>query len=139
MRGPPSGYATSAPRCAPPPPPRFTPATGLAPRNSTEGWFSTPSDGVGNALRNAVALLPVLLLRMPLLLLAPLALWPLRRNLALALLVPWILLALYPYLSVDWIVQYARPDLVPWEPRDFMPAPPPLAVLRGGGGARPAP
>jgi len=110
---------------------RFNPATGLAPRNSTEGWFSTPSDGVGNALRNAVALLPVLLLRMPLLLLAPLALWPLRRNLALALLVPWILLALYTYLSVEWVGMYARPNLVPWEPRYFMPALPPIAILGG--------
>ncbi|OGS49072.1 MAG: hypothetical protein A3K68_06810 [Euryarchaeota archaeon RBG_16_68_13] len=110
---------------------RFNPAAGLAPRNSTEGWFSSPMEGVGNALWNVVALAPVLVLRMPLLLLAPLAFWPLRRNLALALLVPWILIALYTYLSMDWIVQYARPNLVPWEPRYFMPALPPIAIFGG--------
>ena len=109
----------------------FNPAAGLVPRNSTEDWFSSPTEGIGNALWNIVVLTPVLVVRMPFLLLAPLALWPLRKNLALALLVPWILIALYTYLSMGWIRQYARPDLVPWEPRYFMPALPPIAILGG--------
>ena len=110
---------------------RFDPAVGLAPSNDSAIWLSSPVDGMANTLRNAVALAPILVLRMPLLLLAPLALWPLRKNPALALLVPWILIALYTYLSLGWVARYARQDLVPWEPRYFMPALPPIAILGG--------
>ena len=110
---------------------RFNATAGLAPRNDTATWLSSPADGVANALRNGILLAPILVLRMPLLLLAPLALWPLRRNLALALLVPWIFIALYTYLSLGWVERYARPDLIPWEPRYFIPALPPIAILGG--------
>jgi 4-amino-4-deoxy-L-arabinose transferase-like glycosyltransferase len=103
----------------------------IAPRDQGTEWLGSPAEGLATALRNAVALAPILVVRMPLLLFAPLALWPLRRDLALWLLVPWVLLALYTYLSIGWVVQYARPNLVSWEPRYFMPALPAIALLGG--------
>ena len=111
---------------------RFNASTTLDPRNQSTSWLSSPLEGLGNALRNAVVLAPILLFRMPLLALVPFALWFLRRRLSLALLLPWIVIALYTYLSLGWVVQYARADIawrIAWEPRYFMPALPPIAIL----------
>ncbi|MFH0816668.1 MAG: hypothetical protein V1934_07625 [Methanobacteriota archaeon] len=109
----------------------FNPDAGLAPRNATASWTSSLIDGASNALDNAFLLAPILVVRMPALLLAPLGIWYFRRNLAAALLIPWLLIAFFTYLSLSWVSMYARIDLVPWEPRYFMPAIPAIGILAG--------
>jgi hypothetical protein len=109
---------------------KFDPATGLQPRNTSEVWSSDLGTMLGNAADNFVMLLPVLVGRMPVMLLAPLGIWLLRRSAWLWLLLPWVALAFGTYLSLAWLDMYARiPDEVVWEPRYFLPALPPLAVL----------
>ncbi len=107
----------------------------ISPRNQSQNWFNSVFSDAGYAARNFVDLLPILVFRMPALLLLPPGLWLIRKNRpALALLAPWILIAFYTYLSISWVVKYdsLRTYIqTVWEPRYFMPAIPPLAVLAG--------
>lgn len=107
----------------------------ISPRNQSQNWFASVSSDFGNAAVNFVYLLPLLVFRMPALVLLPFGLWIIRKNRsALALLAPWIFIALFTYLSLSWITQYdsARIYLqTAWEPRYFMPAIPPLSILAG--------
>ncbi|MEW5937113.1 MAG: hypothetical protein AB1665_04755 [Candidatus Thermoplasmatota archaeon] len=107
----------------------FDPAAGLEPRNTSAAWSADLFDIFDTAVRNFFLLLPILVSRMPFILLAPVGFWFLRKKPWLALLLPWMVIAMGTYLSLSWVAMYARFErLVPWEPRYFMPAIPPLAI-----------
>lgn len=110
----------------------FDPSAGIEPRNTSTNWFESAGQGIANSLINVVALAPLIVFRMPALLLVPLGLWLFRKRVALALLLPWVLIAFHTYLSLSWVSMYQNPRVlleVVWEPRYFMPALPAVAVL----------
>jgi hypothetical protein len=111
----------------------FNETSGATPRNQTGNWFDTFGQGISNTLDNTIKLIPILILRMPALVLAPLGIWLLRKKkIVLALLLPWIFIAFYTYLSLSFVDKYANPRIyfdVIWEPRYFMPTIPAIAIL----------
>ena len=111
----------------------FNASAGAVPRNQSGNWFENIGERVITTLENTVALIPILILRMPALLLAPLGIWLLRkRRFILMFLVQWIFIAFYTYLSLSFVDRYADPRMyfdVVWEPRYFMPAIPAVALL----------
>lgn len=109
----------------------FDPAVGVYDRNTSASWSSSLTSSIYYASTNFIKLLPAFITRMPLLLLAPLGIWFLRRKLDLVLLLPWIGINLFTYLSLSWVAMYANITNIFWEPRYFMPALPPLALLAG--------
>lgn len=104
-------------------------------RNQSQNWFASIYKDFGYAAVNFVELLPLLIFRMPALLLLPFGLWFIRKDKpSLALLVPWIFIAFFTYLSISWVNQYDSLRTyvqTVWEPRYFMPAIPPLSILAG--------
>jgi len=103
-------------------------------RNTTSGWTSNLGSHIYTALRNFVILLPMFINRMPAILLAPVGIYYLRkRRLEMAVLLLWIGINFFTYLSLEWVDMYARPDLVPWEPRYWLPSLPAIALLGGLG------
>ncbi len=104
-------------------------------RNQSQNWFASPLSDLAYAGRNFVYLLPLLIFRMPALLLLPAGLWYVRKNrAALVLLSFWIFIAMITYLSVYWVIDYdvSRTYIqTVWEPRYFMPAIPPLSIFAG--------
>lgn len=104
-------------------------------RNQSQSWFAAPLSDIENAARNFIYLLPLLVFRMPALILLPAALWYIRKDRpTLILLSLWIFIALVTYLSVSWVIEYdATRSYIQsvWEPRYFMPAIPPTSILAG--------
>jgi hypothetical protein len=109
---------------------KFDPAAGIEPRNTSTTWSADIAEMASTAASNFFLLLPTLCSKMPALILAPFGIWMLRRKTVLALLLPWIVVGLATYLSLEWVDMYARlsPEVV-WEPRYFMAVLPPLSIL----------
>ncbi len=106
-------------------------------RNTTASWTSNLGSYVTTAFTNLVRLLPTLVGRMPALILAPMGIYCLRkRKLELSFLIIWIGINWFTYLSLDWVDMYARPDLVPFEPRYWLPSLPAIAMLGAIGAYR---
>lgn len=112
---------------------KFNASEGVTPRDQSGNWFESFGEGIETSLQNAVTLAPILILRMPALLLVPLGIFLLRKKkLILLFLLLWILIAFYTYLSLSFVDRYANPRIyfdVVWEPRYFMPALPAVALL----------
>jgi len=71
---------------------------------------------------------------MPALLFLPIGIYCLRkRKFELAVLLLWIGINWFTYLSLEWVDMYARTRLVPWEPRYWMPSLPAITILGGFG------
>lgn len=100
-------------------------------RNQTEQLFLDPLGKVSNIVHNTIVLAPLILSRMLALLFVPYAVWRLRGSPALYLLLPWLLVIMLGFLSMSWIDRYTRAFDIPWEPRYFLPALPPAALLAG--------
>ncbi|MBI5000404.1 MAG: hypothetical protein HZB92_02600 [Euryarchaeota archaeon] len=99
-------------------------------RNATGSWFETIGQGIVNSVANGLLLIPTFISRMPALVFLPLGIWLLRRNIVLALLIPWLAIAFFTYLSLSWIAMYARIGWENvWEPRYFMPVIPVLSIF----------
>lgn len=113
----------------------FSHSQSLAPRNQSTHWFDAIYSDLWYAGRNFIDLLPILVFRMPALLLLPFGIWILRKDKpSLVLFSVWIFIAMYTYLSISWVVKYDTPKIylqTVWEPRYFMPAIPPTAILGG--------
>ncbi len=111
----------------------FNETSGAIPRDQSGNWFENFGQGITTSLDNAITLTPILILRMPALVLAPLGIWLLRKKkITLSLLLPWILIAFHTYLSLSFVDMYANPNIyfdVVWEPRYFMPTIPAIAIL----------
>jgi hypothetical protein len=112
---------------------KFNASEGAAPRDQSGNWFDSFGEGIVASIQNAIKLFPILILRMPALLLVPLGIWLLRkRKIVLLFLMIWILIAFHTYLSLSFVDRYADPRIyfdVVWEPRYFMPALPAVALL----------
>ncbi len=103
-------------------------------RNTTSSWISSLGSYISTAIGNFVKLLPTFISRMPALLFAPIGIYCLRRKkLELAILLLWIGINLFTYLSLEWVDMYAHTQLVPWEPRYWMPSLPAISILGGLG------
>jgi hypothetical protein len=99
-------------------------------RNTTEYWTSNLGSYVSTAFSNLAKLLPMFLSRMPALLFMPVGIYCLRnRRPEQAMLLTWMAVNAFTYLSLGWVDMYARANLVPWEPRYWMPSVPAAAVL----------
>ena len=101
----------------------------LTERNQSIQWSAGWADGAANVFTNGMLLTPILLARMPILLLVPFSAVLLRRRPQFWLLVPWAVVVFVTYLSISWVRMYANALNIVWEPRYFMPALPALAVL----------
>jgi hypothetical protein len=101
----------------------------LTERNQSIQWSAGWADGAANVFTNGMLLTPILLARMPILLLVPFSAVMLRRRPQFWLLVPWAVVVFVTYLSISWVRMYANALNIVWEPRYFMPALPALAVL----------
>jgi hypothetical protein len=101
----------------------------LTERNQSVQWSAGWADGAANVWSNGMILTPILLARMPLLLLVPFSLVMLRRRPQFWLLVPWAVVVFVTYLSISWVKMYSNALNIVWEPRYFMPALPALAIL----------
>ena len=101
----------------------------LTGRNQSVQWSAGWADGAANVFSNSMILTPILLARMPLLLLVPFSVVMLRRRPQFWLLVPWAVVVFVTYLSISWVKMYANAQSIVWEPRYFMPALPALAIL----------
>lgn len=113
---------------------KFDPDIGIEARNTSTVWtgdfFSYTSIAVGNLFKLA----PMFLSRMPALIFLPIGLYCLRKKkVEMAMLCAWIGINFYTYLSLDWVDMYARTDLMPWEPRYWMPSLPAIAIVAGLG------
>lgn len=112
---------------------QFKATGGIQPRNSSELWTETTGQGIIYSVENFWALLPLLIFRMPAMLFAPLGIWLMRKNRAvITMMLLWIAIALYTYLSLSWITMYNNPHIIMetiWEPRYFMPALPAISIL----------
>ena len=107
----------------------FTRTGNLTERNQSVQWSSGIGEGAQNVWDNSFILTPVILFMMPLLVLVPFAVVLLWRRPEFWLLVPWAVIVFATYLSLPWVKMYANALNTPWEPRYFMPAIPPLAIL----------
>ena len=110
-------------------------------RDTSTEWISGSSDNLSTAASNFVEILPVLIARMPFLLLLPLGIWFIRKSYpTLALLSVWVTVNFYTYLSISWVSMYASmPVQILYEPRYFIPSVPAVALLAGVAIARLAP
>ncbi|MBU4071081.1 MAG: hypothetical protein KKH41_00960 [Candidatus Thermoplasmatota archaeon] len=103
-------------------------------RNTTSIWTSNIGSYVSTAFANLFKLMPTFIARMPALIFLPLGIYCLRKKkLELATLMLWIGINSFTYLSLEWVDMYARTQLVPWEPRYWMPSLPAIAILGGLG------
>ncbi|MDO9537515.1 MAG: hypothetical protein Q7J68_04260 [Thermoplasmata archaeon] len=99
-------------------------------RNSTASWTSNVVSYISTALENLILLMPVFLSRLPALIFLPLGAYFLRKKkLELAVLLLWVGINFFTYLSLEWVAMYARPGLVPLEPRYWMPSLPAISIL----------
>lgn len=104
----------------------------LTDRDTSESWASGTDSMVSTAFGNLMVLAPVLISRMPGLILFPVALWLVRRKLILWFMPLWIAITLFTYLSISWVDMYATmPAGNLHEPRYWMPAVPPVAIMAG--------
>jgi hypothetical protein len=112
---------------------QFVQLGGTTDRDTSSEWVSGAADNVSTALENLATLGPVLLARMPFMMLLPIGVWFLRKERsALALLGAWIAVNLLTYSSISWVDMYASmPAQILFEPRYFIPAVPPIAILAG--------
>ncbi len=103
-------------------------------RNTTSSWIGNLASYISIAVGNFAKLLPTFISRMPALLFAPIGIYCLRkRKFEFAVLLLWIGINFFTYLSLEWVDMYARTQLVPWEPRYWMPSLPAIAILGGLG------
>jgi hypothetical protein len=102
-------------------------------RDTSTEWISSSTDSLSTVFSNFVTILPVLIARMPFLVLLPIGVWIIRRAYPLvALLITWVAINFYTYLSISWVSMYASmPAQILYEPRYFIPAIPALALLAG--------
>jgi hypothetical protein len=113
----------------------FDPIEGIAPRNSIESWSGNLGEGVINAGSNFIKLLPILIMRIPILLFVPLGIWFLRKRPIVIVLILIIAISFFTYMSLAWVDMYARLDMfsILWEPRYFMPSLPIITLLGAAG------
>ena len=113
----------------------FNPIAGLNPRNTSTGWSSNFPSSLWTAWENFMDILPMLVIRMPALLIVPVGIWVLRRRpLVLAFLLLWTSINFVTYLMLSWVDIYANIPLgILHEPRYFMPSLPPIALIAGAG------
>lgn len=109
----------------------FSKTQEIAARNTSEQWSSDTGGMINTALSNLVILTPLLITKMPALLLLPLGIYLMRKKAVLVLLLLWIAITFATYLSLEWVSMYAAHPETAWEPRYFMPALPPIAILAG--------
>lgn len=109
----------------------FNETQGLTPRDWTETWTGSLVSRISTAFTNMLDLVPILIVRMPALLLLSLGIWLLRKNPALLLFFFIIALNFFTYLSLGWMSMYANALGTLWEPRYFMPAIPFIALFGG--------
>jgi hypothetical protein len=102
-------------------------------RNTSTDWMSTSAGDAVSAASNLLIILPVLLIRMPFLILLPVGIWLMRKRIpALILLSTWIAVNFYTYSSISWVSMYATmPQQILYEPRYFIPSVPPIAIFAG--------
>jgi hypothetical protein len=102
-------------------------------RDTSSEWISSSSFDFFTVISNFFVLLPVLVARMPFLLLVPIGLWIIRRSFpAITLLATWIAVNFYTYLSISWVNMYATlPSEILYEPRYFIPSVPAIALFAG--------
>jgi len=113
---------------------KFDPAVGLESRNTSTIWTGDLFSYVSVAVGNLIKLAPMFLTRMPALVFLPIGLYCMRKKkIELAMLCAWIGINFYTYLSLNWVDMYARTDLMPWEPRYWMPSLPAIAIIGGLG------
>ena len=103
-------------------------------RNTTAGWTSNIASYLSTAFGNLFRLLPMFISRMPALIFVPIGIYCLRvRKFKMFILLSWIGINFFTYLSLEWVTMYARPNLMPFEPRYWLPSLPAIAVLGGFG------
>ncbi|MFO7618472.1 MAG: hypothetical protein R6W91_02270, partial [Thermoplasmata archaeon] len=103
-------------------------------RNATAAWSGDIGSLAYTAYYNLFKLMPTFLSRMPVLLFLMPGIYCMRkRKLELAMLLAWASINAFTYLSLEWVTMYARPDLVAWEPRYWMPSLPAIAIIGGFG------
>ncbi len=106
--------------------------TGATTRDTSGSWSSDFGSMMSNALGNFVAIAPVLISRMPGLILLPVAAWLLRRRIDTWFLFLWTTINFFTYLSISWVDMYANmPAGNLHEPRYWMPSVPPIALMAG--------
>jgi hypothetical protein len=111
---------------------QFDPDQGVSPRNISTSWSSSVGTGLSNALDNLGRLLPILITRMPGLLLLPIGFWLMRKNPGLVLLFSLIIINFCTYLSLSYVEMYADLPLhIQHEPRYFMPSLTGIALFAG--------
>jgi len=113
----------------------FNATRGLSPRNTSSTWSSGFPSSLLTAFGNFLTVLPVLIARVPAMLILPVGIWVLRkRPLLLTFLLIWIVINLATYLSLAWTDMYADiPQGVMHEPRYFLSSLPPMAIIAGAG------
>ena len=111
----------------------FVQSGDLTDRDTSSYWDGSSLGGLTTALSNFITILPVLIARMPFLLLAPFGIWMVQRRYpTVALLTTWIVVNFYTYLSISWVSIYAGElSGALYEPRYFMPTIPAIAILAG--------
>jgi len=111
----------------------FSELGNLTKRDTSSDWDPSSFDGLTTAASNFIILLPVLIARMPFILLIPFGLWMIRKKYpTMALLTGWIVVNFYTYLSISWVSIYAgmlAGSL--FEPRYFIPSIPAIALMAG--------
>jgi hypothetical protein len=113
---------------------KYDPNQELAARNTSEGWSQDFDDMVSYALKNLGALLPIFIARMPGLIFFPIGIWVLRKRHIIFLLLPWMIINFFTYLSIVWVDMYATlPPQALHEPRYWMPSIPVAALFAGFG------
>jgi len=111
---------------------QFNPNQGLTDRDTSGEWSSDFGSMLSNAFSNLIVLTPLLISRMPALIFLPVGVWLLRKRPFLILLLLWIVINFFTYLSISWVDMYANlPGEILHEPRYFMPALPAIALLGG--------
>jgi hypothetical protein len=110
----------------------FDPSSGEAPARNQSIWFQrNPLEKIENIWNNFFILFPVYIVKTPAIILVPYGIWRLRRNTSIALLLPWFLIIYLTYMSLKWVSMYLNAMNIVWEPRYFMPALPPMAIMAG--------
>jgi hypothetical protein len=106
----------------------------IAARNTSAGWSQNFGDMVSYALKNLGALFPLFIARMPGLIFLPIGIWILRKRPELVLLLSWLIINFFTYLSIVWVDMYATlPPQALHEPRYWMPSIPVVALFAGFG------
>lgn len=113
---------------------KFNPNQELAARNTSSGWSQDFGDMVSYASKNLGALLPLFIARMPGLIFLPIGIWIIRKRPELILLLSWMVINFFTYLSIVWVDMYATmPPEALHEPRYWMPSIPAVALFAGFG------